>query len=208
MTKDEFKLIHKILPNSNPKNEVCFAQIDFTQNVLYVTNTKTLIQINLTDDEVEMCNGVHYIHKKIINVLAQHAQKDKKYTFLNNNVLLDDIALHISTHNKQYNFKYPNMQHILLKTYFEKQFTRRALEYIDFDTTHYDTHINSDAFKPFQEFALYDNYRISVKPQEKESVGMVKIEGFINRDDNPPFKRLEAIIMGVEYTPPQPTLFG
>jgi len=210
MNKNEFKLVEDAIASKNPKREINYAYIDFNDNCIYSTDTRKMVIINLNEDEVENCFGTHYLHKKILKAMITFMSNTKEvsYKFEDNHLIVDDMKFKLHTeyeYDEKYKLKFPNMNDHLPKRY-TNSYTTDSLMYIDFDTTHNNTHINSDLFKGIQEFGDATKYKVSSIQQdsnrEGQRAGMVKIEGF--KENN---LRITAVIMGTEYKPQDPTLF-
>lgn len=210
MNKNEFQLIADAVDTKNPKRELNYAYIDFHDNCIYATDTRKLVIIQLREDEIENCYGTHYLHRKILKAMITFMSKEKEinYKFVDNHLIVDDMKFKLDTeyvYDEKYKLKYPNMRENLPHRY-STSYTTEDLMYVDFDTTHNNTHINSDMFKGVQEYGDAVNYKVSSIPQnnsiEGKRVGMVKIEGFKENQ-----LRFTTVLMGIEYKPQDPTLF-
>lgn len=207
MNKNELKLLDSCVTAKNPKRELDYAEIDFNEMCISAIDTRRLIRYNLREQEVKNCKGKHYLHKKILKALITMMEKYDEYYFEDNHIVIHDTKIKLHTVADMEKFKYPETADIINSALMYDKYETSSLMYIDFDTTHKNTHINSDSFKPLQEFADASRYLVSTKPQKEKEVGMVKIEAYKGDDNDSTYKRFEMLMMGIEYIPAQPSLF-
>jgi len=200
MTKNEFQLIEKYVDRNNPKVELNYAYVDFDNKCICATDTKMVIKVHLTDEEITNCKGVFFVHKKLLRTIISMCAKDTDYVFEDNFIKLENNKIYLDTANSD-RYKFPDLTNVFSKVY-DESFVYDDLFFIDFELTHKNTHISSHTFKPLQEFSEAAKYEISYQPQTAKSVGMAKIDGY---KDNQ--LRYEVIHMGIEYKPLEPTLF-
>ncbi len=125
------------------------------------------------------------------------------YKFVDNHIIIDDMKIKLDTeyvYDDKYKLNYPNMEEATNKR-FDDSFVTESLMFIDFDTTHKNTHINSDMFKAVQKYGDAGKYKVSSIAQKDKVVGMVKIEGIKEK------LRFTTVLMGIEYKPQDPALF-
>lgn len=206
MNKNEMNLILDAVDNKNPKRELNYAFIDFVNKCIVATDTKKLVILHLREDEIENCFGTHYLHKRILKAIISFMNKEKEmnYKFVDNHIIIDDMKIKLDTeyvYDTKYKLSYPNMEQAIHKR-FDDSFVTESLMFIDFDTTHKNTHINSDMFKAVQEYGDAGKYKVSSIAQKDKVVGMVKIEGIKENA-----LRFTTVLMGIEYKPQDPTLF-
>lgn len=201
MKKSELMIIVDAVANKNPKQELNFAFIDFDNMFIIATDTYKLVKYHLREDEVKDCYGKHFLHKKILKaIIGMFGKIDNAY-FEDNKIILGNIKVGINNiHNQE--CKYPTLDDVLHKTMYEDSYTVDNLHFIDFDLTHKNTHINSDAFKILQEHAHAGKYKVDSIPQTKDAVGRARIIGISENK-----QRFTCILTGVEYRPQAPTLF-
>ena len=201
MNKNELQIIVDAIDNKNPKRELNFAYIDFNRMCIIATNTRKVVKYFLRADEVAGCKGVHYLHKKILKAIIPLCAKDVEYKFEHNHIVIDGVKVKLNTNAIEDKFEYPNMDKVFA-TMYENEFVTDSINFIDFDLTHQNTHINSDMFKALQEFSDVSQYKVESIAQKANQVGMVKISGY---KDNA--QRFVSVLMGIEYKPAEPTLF-
>lgn len=210
MNKNEMNLILDAVDNKNPKRELNYAFIDFSNKRIISTNTRKLVVLYLREDEIENCFGTHYIHKRILKAIISFMRKEKElnYKFVDNHIIIDDMKIKLDNeyvYDEKFKLNYPNMEAQIHKRY-EKSYTSENLMFIDFDTTHNNTHISSNMFKAIQEFGDAGKYKVSSIAQrdnyKDKNVGMVKIDAIKENE-----LRYTTILMGIEYKPQDPTLF-
>ena len=201
MNKRELSIIADAVDSKNPKRELNFAYIDFDRMCIASTNTRKLVKYFLNTDEVERCSGVHYLHKKVLKLIISLCAKEIEYKFVKNHIVIDDVKISLNTNDIEEKFNYPNIDVILNKR-FEDEYITDNIRFIDFDLTHRNTHINSDALKTLQEFGDAGKYKVESIAQTSKDIGMVKISGVKNNN-----VRFTAMIMGIDYKPQAPTLF-
>jgi hypothetical protein len=204
MTKSELQIIADavVVATKYPKIELTFAYIDFDEMCICATNTRKLIKYHLRADEVEMCTGVHFLHRSILKAIISICDnKDTEYKFVKNNIVIGNLKIKVGNVDaNESEYKYPALE--VLKARYEHSYTTDTINYIDFDLTHRNTHINSDMFKMLQEHCDVSKYQIESIAQTKDTIGSVQITGIKNNQ-----KRLTAVMIGVEYKPQAPTLF-
>jgi len=204
MKKNEFRLLESMIDNKSYKRELAYAKIDFNSMEIVGTDTRRAIKIKLRENEVYMCSGVHYMHKKILKAFTQLMSNDIEYKFENNHLVVGDEILQLNTLGDKVGFNYPKLE---LEYKYDTEYISSNIMYIDFDTTHNNTHINSEAFKTLQEFGDAKEYIVKTKAQVKDVAGLVKIIGRVEDEDYVLVTRFEVLLMGLVYIPPQPTLF-
>lgn len=203
MTKSELRIIADAVASKNSKRELNFAFIDFDNMCIWATDTRKLIKYHLRADEVELCSGAHFLHKNVLKAIIGVCEKETEYKFVRNNIVISDLKIkvgNIEADTSKDDYKYPKLE-VLSKRY-EYSYTTDDINYIDFDLTHRNTHINSDMFKMLQEHCDVSKYQVESIAQTKDTVGSVQITGMKNNQ-----KRLTAVMIGIEYKPQAPTLF-
>jgi len=201
MNKNELQIIADAVDSRNCKRELNFAYIDFDKMCIVATNTIKAVKYFLRAEEVVGCKGVHFLHKKILKALITMCAKEVEYKFEHNHIVIDDVKVKLNTNAIEYKFEYPNMDKVFVIMY-ENEFITDSISFIDFDLTHKNTHIKSYAFKALQEFSDVRKYKVESIEQKQNQAGMVRISGYKNNT-----QRFVSAIMGIEYKPPEPTLF-
>jgi hypothetical protein len=201
MTKKLLTLISTFVDSKNPKLELNYALVDFENNVVVATDTRRIIKANLGDVHVEGCSGTHLVHKKILGAICTMSTNDTVYSFMDNCIVLDGFTS-ISLSNANFEFKYPNFNDIL-DTQFDDVITLGSLEFVDFELTHLDTHINVTHLFPAIEHSQSNDFHVHYKKQTQGEQGKAKIVAF--SDDGEII--YQALYMGVLFKPQHPTLF-
>lgn len=202
MKKNELKIIENAIAGADIRKELCFASIDFDNMIILATNTRKLIKYYLRADEVENCSGKHFVHKSMFKAIIEMCGNNTEYKFINNDIVIGDKKIRMSNIDKDAGYKYPMLDEALHSIIYDDSYIIDNLDFIDFDLTHKNTHINSDDFKTLQAHADAGQYQIDSVAQTRGVAGRARIIGV--KDDA---QRFVAILLGVEYKPQAPSLF-
>ena len=213
MTKKDLLLIHGYIDQKNPKQELNFAMIDFNQRVIMATDTVNVIEFNLNKDEVEMCNGIHYLHKKQIKLIAQMMAKKEEYTFKDNAIMVNGVRFTLDNQPVDDDFNFPDTENYIRPHDFKDySFTLDDIDMLEYDTALSNAFVLPKQFLNLQAFSACIRYGIDITPQKdvvvdgggtRTEVGRVRVVGML-RDE----VRFTFVAMGIEYVNPQPTLFN
>lgn len=213
MNKNDMNLIYSCVDLKNPKEELNYALFDFNKNTVISTNTRVLVEFKLNQDEVENCNGLHYVHKKYLKLIIGMMTKDTDYKFKDNCISVGGARFTLDNQpNNDYSepFEFPleNIKKYLLSE-IQYNFTLDDIEMLEYDTALNNAFILPKNLLGVQEFGEANKYGIKITPQRnikvgdglQTEVGSVKVVGVKSENI-----RFNFVAMGMEYKAPQPTL--
>lgn len=197
MTKNDFNLIHAFIAKGNPKFELNYALV--SDDGIYATDTRKAIKYHIP---MLGCEDM-LASKIVIKSVATSLDKDGSGSIGADGVVVLNDFEQISLDNRLGNFKFPDLQRIILDTKLEYYFELNTIDDIHFELTQKECFIDDVHLIPIISYADCNKYKIFFNKQKGEAdttnTGMVKIVGIHNVDDEVDAIKFEAVIMGREF---------